>query len=47
MTDVDSCVSAYADVRFEGCARPQRVAVVVLPAECDAVDVGCDCGCCC
>jgi hypothetical protein len=46
-TDVDSCVSAYADVRFEGCARPQRVAVVVLPAECDAVDIGCDCGCCC
>jgi hypothetical protein len=45
--DVESCVSAYADVRFEGCARPQRVAVVVLPAECDAVDVGCDCGCCC
>ena len=46
-TDVGSCVSAYADVRFEGCARPQRVAVVVLPAECDPVDVGCDCGCCC
>ena len=46
-TDVESCVSAYADVRFEGCARPLRVAVVVLPAECDAVDVGCDCGCCC
>jgi hypothetical protein len=44
--DVETCVSAYADVRFEGCARPQRVAVVVLPAECDAVDVGCDCGCC-
>ena len=46
-TDVDACVSAYADVRFEGCARPQRVAVVVLPAECDAIEVGCDCGCCC
>ena len=46
-TDVETCVSAYADVRFEGCARPQRVAVVVLPAECDAVEVGCDCGCCC
>lgn len=45
--DVDGCATAYADVRFEGCARPQRVAVVVLPAECDAVDVGCDCGCCC
>ena len=46
-TDVDSCASAYADVRFEGCARSQRVAVVVLPADCDAVEVGCDCGCCC
>jgi hypothetical protein len=45
--DVESCASAYADVRFEGCARPQRVAVVVLPAECDSVDVDCDCGCCC
>jgi hypothetical protein len=44
--DVASCATAYADVRFEGCARPQRVAVVVLPAECDAVDAGCDCGCC-
>jgi hypothetical protein len=44
--DVESCVSAYADVRFEGCARPQRVAVVVLPADCDPVEVGCDCGCC-
>jgi hypothetical protein len=46
-SDVESCVSAYADVRFEGCGRPQRVAVVVLPAGCDAVEVGCDCGCCC
>ena len=45
-TDVAACVSAYADVRFEGCARSQRVALVVLPAQCDAVDVGCDCGCC-
>ncbi|MEP6855620.1 MAG: hypothetical protein ABJA33_09140 [Pedococcus sp.] len=45
-TDVAACGSAYADVRFEGCARPQRVALVVLPAECDAVEVGCDCGCC-
>ncbi|WP_406829327.1 hypothetical protein ABEG17_09995 [Pedococcus sp. KACC 23699] len=44
--DVDGCATAYADVRFEGCARPQRVALFVLPAECDAVDVGCDCGCC-
>ncbi|HEY5248997.1 MAG TPA: hypothetical protein VIJ15_11190 [Dermatophilaceae bacterium] len=44
--DVTSCVSAYADVRFEGCARPQRVRVVVHPAGCDAVELPCDCGCC-
>ncbi|GEM_PF-1609074 len=47
LTDVAACSSSYADVRFEGCARPVRVAVVVLPADCDPVDVGCDCGCCC
>ena len=45
--DVESCASAYADVRFEGCARPQRVAVVVHPASCDANVLPCDCGCCC
>ncbi len=44
--DVGQCSSAYADVRFEGCARPQRVAVVVEPAACNAVEVVCDCGCC-
>jgi hypothetical protein len=46
--DVSRCSTAYGDVRFEGCGRPMRVAVVVQPAECDAVDVrcGCDCGCC-
>lgn len=45
--DVESCASAFADVRFEGCARPQRVAVVVHPASCNAVELPCDCGCCC
>lgn len=44
--DLDACASAYADVRFEGCARPQRIAVVVRPTDCDAVGVTCDCGCC-
>lgn len=44
--DLEQCSSAYADVRFEGCARPQRVAIVVEPAHCDPVDVTCDCGCC-
>ena len=32
--------------RFEGAARPLRVAVVVSPAVCDPVEVGSDCGCC-
>jgi len=45
--DVRSCAGAYADVRFEGCARPQRVGVVVHPASCDAVELPCDCGCSC
>ena len=44
--DVTACSSAYADVRFEGAARPLRVAVVVSPAMCDPVEVGSDCGCC-
>jgi hypothetical protein len=44
--DVESCVSACADVCFEGCAQPQRVGVVVHPAICDAVELPCDCGCC-
>jgi len=43
--DVESCVSTYADVRFEGCARPQRVGIVVHPAICDAVELPCGCGC--
>jgi hypothetical protein len=44
--DVEACASAYADVRFEGSARPLRVAVVEHTAPRDAVDVTCDCGCC-
>ncbi|WP_256792918.1 hypothetical protein [Terrabacter sp. Ter38] len=44
--DLDACASAYADVRFEGCSRPLRVAVVVSPAPCHPVEAGCDCGCC-
>jgi len=43
--DLDACASAYADVRFEGCSRPLRVAVVVSPTPCHPVEAGCDCGC--
>jgi hypothetical protein len=47
VVDVAACATTYADVRFEGCARPVRVALVVHPAACDALPVDCDCGCCC
>lgn len=47
LPDVPRCASAYTDVRFEGCAGPLRVAVVVHPLTCDAVDVDCGCDCCC
>lgn len=45
--DLQRCASAYADVRFEGCGRPMRVALLLSPATCDPVEVSCDCGCCC
>lgn len=47
LPDVDSCTTLYADVSVEGCGRPVRLAVVVLPRGCDAYDVRCSCGCCC
>ena len=39
------CTTLYGDISTDGCARPVRLAVVVLPAECDAHEVDC-CGCC-
>ncbi|MBM7808042.1 hypothetical protein JOD57_003879 [Geodermatophilus bullaregiensis] len=45
--DVDECLVAYADLRITGCERrPLRLAVAVLPRDCEAVSVTCDCGCC-
>ena len=45
--DVDDCLVAYADLRIQGCdVRPVRVAVAVLPRDCDAYEVHCACGCC-
>jgi hypothetical protein len=43
--DVDRYASAYADLRFEGCARPVRIAIVVHPDHCDSYEVDCGCGC--
>lgn len=45
LPDIEACASGYVEVRFEGCARPVRVAVVVHPDRCDAVAVDCGCGC--
>lgn len=45
--DVADCVVEYADLRVKGCdIRPIRIAVAVLPRDCDAYVVDCRCGCC-
>jgi hypothetical protein len=45
--DVDDCVVAYADLRIQGCdVRPVRIAVALLPRDCDPYEVHCACGCC-
>lgn len=46
--DVDRCLVAYADLRIKGCdLRSVRVAVAVLPRDCEAFTVDCGCACCC
>jgi hypothetical protein len=47
LPDVDDCVVAIADLRLEGCDhRPLRIAVAVLPRDCDPYTVSCGCSCC-
>ena len=47
LPDVDECEVIFADLRVEGCdIRPIRIAVALLPRECDAYQVECGCGCC-
>jgi hypothetical protein len=47
LTDVGQCVVSYADLRIQGCdMRSLRLAVAVLPRDCDAHKVDCACGCC-
>jgi hypothetical protein len=47
LPDVDDCTVAYADLTVTGCdRRPLRIAVAVLPRDCDTHRVGCGCGCC-
>lgn len=46
ISDVDGCAVSYADLRIKGCdLRSIRIAVAVLPRDCDAYVVDCACGC--
>jgi hypothetical protein len=45
--DVSNCVVLYADLRIIGCdVRPIRIAIAILPRECDTFRVDCRCVCC-
>jgi len=45
--DVDECRVVTADLRLLGCDhRPIRIAVAILPRDCDPFRVGCGCTCC-
>jgi hypothetical protein len=45
--DVKDCAVAYADLRIKGCdLRPVRIAVAVLPRDCDDYIVDCQSACC-
>jgi hypothetical protein len=46
--DVDRCLVSYADLRIKGCdLRSVRIAVAILPRDCEAFTVDCGCSCCC
>jgi hypothetical protein len=45
--DVDECEVVFADLRVEGCdIRPIRIALALLPRDCETYDVECGCTCC-
>jgi hypothetical protein len=47
MSDVDDCKVLYGDLKVEGCdMRPIRIALALLPRDCDAFDIKCGCSCC-
>jgi hypothetical protein len=46
--DVDRCLVSYADLRIKGCDLCSvRIAVAILPRDCEAFTVDCGCSCCC
>lgn len=45
--DVDTCQVFTADLRVKGCdLRPIRIAVSLLPRDCEPYVIDCQCGCC-
>jgi hypothetical protein len=45
--DVDQCRVFTADLRVKGCdMRTIRIAVVLLPRDCEPFEIDCRCGCC-
>jgi hypothetical protein len=45
--DVDGCLVVTADLTLVGCDhRPIRIALAILPRDCDPFRVTCGCGCC-
>jgi hypothetical protein len=47
LPDVDDCLVVIADLRIVGCDhRPVRIAIAILPRDCDPYTVGCGCSCC-
>lgn len=47
LPDVDDCLTATSDLRLVGCDnRPLRIAVAILPRDCDPYRVNCGCTCC-
>jgi hypothetical protein len=47
LPDVDDCMVLYGDLRVEGCEiRPVRIALALLPLDCDPYVIECGCTCC-
>ena len=47
LPDVDGCRVLYADLRVEGCdIRPVRIALAIVPRDCDEYEIDCGCSCC-
>ncbi|MBD0317122.1 MAG: hypothetical protein ICV71_01265 [Thermoleophilia bacterium] len=47
LPDADKCLVAVGDLGLDGCdVRPARIAVAVVPRDCDPFEIECGCSCC-